>query len=566
MSPYQIENDGLSLTAYAGDGSALLAFDLNEEKTHELAGFAIKAKTPDKGPYPTNEYWLKNRLNFEEGITNLVKLTPDKRVESDKAPFQSFHWIHFPGAGPGGYTYTVYPCYFESGDSLTMGPAASAHVDLTYRSLPDMELGFTRGVISSQAYTDRFANADIEPTAKSIDFDTTPYQPQYEWLGAHARQMTFDFLNESQDDPSISVDVFSYDLDEPDIIRKIAALGSRARVIQDDSSSHTKKGSLEPDAVEALRKAGVAVKTGHFRQLAHDKILIQKKSGTAVKVLTGSMNFSIRGAYVQANSVVVFDTPQIASLYEQAFEQAFNDMGDFSSASIAAQWFDVTTADASTISLSFAPHKQGFTLDTVAQAIESAKSSVLFAVMQIGRSGGPVVPALENLGARDDLFSLGTVDTKSDLKLFKQGKSHGVTSKDWLRENAPRPFKPESSGFFGHVIHHKFVVCDFNGHDPVVFCGSSNLAEGGETNNGDNLIAIHDPAIVYSYAVEAIRLYDHYRFRSLHESSTSNAPLVLDASDSWVKPYYDPNDIKFHERKLFSMAGQGSTPAATKPP
>ena len=69
------------------------------------------------------------------------------------------------------------------------------------------------------------------------------------------------------------------------------------------------------------------------------------------------------------------------------------------------------------------------------------------------------------------------------------------------------------------------------------------------------LIAIHDPAIVYSYAVEAIRLYDHYRFRSLYESGTSNKPIVLDMSDSWVKPYYDPNDIKFHERKLFSMSG-----------
>jgi len=49
-----------------------------------------------------------------------------------------------------------------------------------------MELGFTRGLLSSQAYVDRFKNASIEPKAKSIDFDTAPYQPQYEWLGASA--------------------------------------------------------------------------------------------------------------------------------------------------------------------------------------------------------------------------------------------------------------------------------------------------------------------------------------------------------------------------------------------
>jgi phosphatidylserine/phosphatidylglycerophosphate/cardiolipin synthase-like enzyme len=351
----------------------------------------------------------------------------------------------------------------------------------------------------------------------------------------------------------MSVDIFSYDLDEPDIIRKIAAMGARARVIQDDSAGHIKKGALEPDAIEAFRQAGVAVKTGHFRRFAHDKIMIQKKTGKAVKVLTGSMNFSIRGIYVQANSVVIFDNPQIANLYEQAFEQAFTDMDGFRSSDIASKWFDVTTVDTSSLSLSFAPHKTAFTVNTVSEAIESAKSSVLFAVMEM-QGGGPVMPALENLGARDDLFSLGTVDTESQLKLFKKGVSSGVTSKGWLKETVPAPFKSEVSGGMGHVIHHKFVVCDFNDRNPVVFCGSSNLAAGGETDNGDNLIAIHHPDIVYSYAVEAIRLYDHYEFRGLHEHSTSNKPLTLDMSDSWVKPYYDPNHIKFHERKLYSMS------------
>jgi len=555
MSPYQTKNNGLSFTAYVGDSSVLLAFDLDDDKTHNLAGFAIKAKTPDKGPYPTNEYWLKNMLNFKEGLTSNVELTPDKAVESNIAPFQSFHWVHFPGAGPGQYTYTVYPCYFanDSNSPPTLDPEASLSIDLTWRSLPDMELGFTRGLLSSQAYVDRFKNASIEPKAKSIDFDTTPYQPQYEWLGAHAREMTFDFLKECEGDPSMSIDVFSYDLDEPDIIRAIAAMGARARVLQDNSTLHTKKGALEPDAVEAFKQAGVAVKTGHFYRFAHDKVMIQKKSGNAVKVLTGSMNFSIRGVYVQANSVLIFDNPQIVGLYEQAFEEAFTDMSGFRSSNIASKWFDVTTTDNSLISLSFAPHETSFSVDTVSQAIESAKSSVLFAVMQM-EGGGPVMPALENLGSRDDLLSLGTIDTESELKLFKKGVSSGVTSKGWLKENAPPPFQSEMSGGMGHIIHHKFIVCDFNDKNPVVFCGSSNLAAVGETDNGDNLIAIHHPNIVYSYAVEAIRLYDHYQFRSNHENSTSNNPLTLDTSDNWVKPYYDPNDLKFHERKLFSMS------------
>ncbi|MDQ1254074.1 MAG: hypothetical protein QG646_3294, partial [Euryarchaeota archaeon] len=101
------------------------------------------------------------------------------------------------------------------------------------------------------------------------------------------------------------------------------------------------------------------------------------------------------------------------------------------------------------------------------------------------------------------------------------------------------------------VIHHKFVVCDFNSDDPVVFCGSSNLAQGGETNNCDNLIEIRDANIANYYAIEAIRLFDNYRFRSLQENSTSDKPLELDPTDNWVKSFYDPNNLKCQTRKLF---------------
>ncbi len=45
------KNEGLAVTAYDGDGAVLLAFDIDEEKTQNLAGFAVKAVTPDNGPY-----------------------------------------------------------------------------------------------------------------------------------------------------------------------------------------------------------------------------------------------------------------------------------------------------------------------------------------------------------------------------------------------------------------------------------------------------------------------------------------------------------------------------------
>jgi len=544
------KNDGLAMTAYAGDGAVLLAFDVDEDKTQNFAGFAVKTVTPNKGPYASNEYWLKNRISFKGGLSSDTALTPDMRVESNKAPFQTFRWVHFPGAGPGKYVYTVYACYFKGGGSVDLGPSVQVEVDLSYHTFSNLELGFTRGYISSQAYIDRFKNADIRPKVKSIDFDTTSYEAQYEWLGAHARKMIFDFLEECSEDASISVDVFSYDFDEPDVIRKLAAMGSRVRVFQDDSTLHTKSGAVEPDVVSTLKQAGATVKTGHFNRFAHDKVMIQNKNGKAIKVLTGSANFSLRGLYVQANSVLVFDDPVTAELYEQAFEQAFNDENGFKSSDIASKWFEATTNHNPLVSISYAPHKTAFSLDTVSQVIDSAKSSVFFAIMET-TGGGPVMPTLENLSNKDDILSLGTIEQKSQLSLFKQGKNSGVTSFAFLKQNVPKPFKAEWSGGMGQVIHHKFVVCDFNSDDPVVFCGSSNLAQGGETSNGDNLIEIHDANIAKYYAIESIRLFDHYRFRSLHENSTSDQPLELDTTDNWVKRFYNPNDLKCQERKLF---------------
>lgn len=70
------------------------------------------------------------------------------------------------------------------------------------------------------------------------------------------------------------------------------------------------------------------------------------------------------------------------------------------------------------------------------------------------------------------------------------------------------------------MIHHKFVVVDFNGDNPAAFAGSSTLAKGGEEENGDNLLAFRDPQIASLYAVEAIKLIDHYRFRAAMQGAS----------------------------------------------
>ena len=563
--------DGISIRAYPGDGMVLLAFDLDEDLTQHLAGFALRCTPPNDEQFP-----IRNRLNFETKVTS--ETTPEQRVwtPSDQAPLQKFRWIHFPQrvvAGP--YTYEVSAMYFGDGD-LREGPSASVSVELwpPKNEFERFKIGFTRGYLSSQAYAERFNNAEFEPSNPTIDFDTAPYEKQYKWLGFDARQLVFDFLKECVDDEQITVDVFAYDLDEPDFIRALQRLGGRLRVFLDDADLHTKPGALEPIAKGLLeRSAGKEnVKTGHFRRFAHNKVIIQKRNGTPTKVLTGSANFSVRGLYAQANNVLVFDDTATATLYEEAFNKAFDDMGGFSESPIAEQWFDISGEGLPPSSVSFSPHRpephtsdsdgadRVISLDRVSQAIEGAKSSVMYAVMQLGGSG-KVLEDLQSLGSRNEIFSYGITQNaykqESDndgITVYRPEDTHGIfTSFAYLDKHIPPPFQEEWRGGQGQVIHHKFVVVDFNDAEPVVFTGSSNLALRGEEENGDNLLAIYDCSVATAYAVEAIRLVDHYHFRAVMKDATSADPLMLKTDEAqWWKPYYDQNNAKYYERLLLS--------------
>ncbi|MHA6885920.1 hypothetical protein [Ralstonia pseudosolanacearum] len=195
-------------------------------------------------------------------------------------------------------------------------------------------------------------------------------------------------------------------------------------------------------------------------------------------------------------------------------------------------------------------------LAEAADRVQNAASSVLFAVMATDGGGAMVDPLEHVVPHKAGLLSLGVIDKPGGVSAFAPGRDvpSQTVSFAYLKDEAPAPFKEEVDAGAGRHLHHKFVVCDFNGAQPVVFCGASNLSRGGEEQNGDSLIAIHDPAIVTAYAIEAIRLFDHDRFRASQSKATPAHPLVLKATDAWADPYYDPRNIRFTERVLFAQS------------
>ena len=554
----RVSNNGLTVAGYAGDGDVLLAFSLDDSvlKQNDLAGFSIQLTPPNGQPQ-----FLANRLNFTQPVT--AGTSPQQQQKqwttSQDAPFQKFHWVHFPqNVVPGDYKYKVTARYCQ-GTTMVDGPSAEVCLQLVSPQAGNFQLGLTRGYVSSQAYATQFKNAPIRPDPKSLDYDTKPFQPAYEWLGWHARKLVFDLLTECVSDKSITVDMFAYDFDEPDILKMCEALGSRLRIFLDNAKLHTGT-ALEVQVHERLLKSAGPnnVKQGHFQRFAHDKIIIQKKDGKATKVLTGSANFSVRGLYVQANNVLLFDDPKVADTYDQIFESVFSNMSGYIKTPLATQWFKFPNEGAGVpnFQVSFAPHPSPpMSMATVVDALKNAKSSVMFAIMQLGGSG-QTLQTLQNLHLSGKVFSYGMTQTDAGFSLYKPGQPGQLVPFSALVKQVPPPFDKEFAGGSGQVIHDKFIVIDFNDANPVVFTGSSNLAEGGETQNGDNLLAIYDPAVARIFATEAVRLVDHYYFRAAVSKATSVTPLVLSAcgsgKQSWWQRDYDPQNMRNVQRLLFA--------------
>ena len=363
----------------------------------------------------------------------------------------------------------------------------------------------------------------------------------------------------------------------------------RVRIILDDSGDHhsatkpKKEDAFEKAFTQAPPVAPAEIRRGNFDRYAHDKVLIVKNAGGAVKVLTGSTNFSVTGFYVNSNHVLVFDDAGVATQYASLFQKVWDDhvaAVAFRASSFSTGSFPFAAPGLPSMEITFAPHDQPRSqalMDAVAARItqEGKKGktvgSVLFAVMNLDQGVSPVYTALKTVHENDTIFSYGISDSPGGISLYRPQSKKGVlvTGKP-IKTVLPKPFNQVPNITFGHQVHHKLVVCGFNGPDPIVYCGSSNLAVLGETQNGDNLLAIRDDDVVTAFALEAIALVDHFDFLDRHATpkKNNNAPPAqppavktaaavaagsfLHTDDTWTKPFFDPKDLRSVDRKLFA--------------
>jgi phosphatidylserine/phosphatidylglycerophosphate/cardiolipin synthase-like enzyme len=598
------QNSGLSVRAYQGDAKTLLAFNLTKAKIKNLAGFTI-AYSPGETQQPL---YVQNNLRFKDPSKHAQDASKPAN-SSLNSPIHKFRWVQVPGSlnqgtKPfyGAYTYTVTPRYFdETGSLLAIDPAKSLSVKLDVGPFNkgNVEVGNTRGFVQSQAFVHHFGpKAIIRPKGDELLFDTSQvagksntgqdytFAEEYDWLGFTAEDKILAILNEVRSKKNLRLDMFAYDLNAPDILNILLELAEKGRVrlILDNAGlHHASDGSKPEDKFEKLfkqkAKAPAEIMRGRFDRYAHHKVLIVSNENGPIKVLTGSTNFSVTGLYVNSNHVLIFNEPRIATVYAQVFKDVWEgkvSAKKFRQTGAASQPFKFPSATAPQIEINFSPHEDPYAtkiLNDMAARITNEgtqkNGSVLFAVMGISGASGAVLPALQNVHRNEEIFSYGISDSPDGIFLYTPRKKTGVlVSGKPNKTKLPPPFDQVPQIGLGHQVHHKFVVCGFNGKKPVVYCGSSNLALGGEQENGDNLIAIYDEDIATVFAIEALALVDHFDFLDRSASEAGQAPTALNSpsnqhlaaeagwflstSDRWVTPYFDNNDLRCTDRELFA--------------
>ena len=565
----RIAKDNFAVKLWRGERMCLLGFDVPQPEP-DLVGFAIECREPGQSHYQP----LKNRLAFSYPQDPAVAVTGARLFSSLDAPFQKFRWLHFPhDPRAGKYRYRVTKMHMPADHVLQKGTRIVLDVPLdpvTYDGF--LDVGFTRNFASSQAYADRYLpNLPGSPIpAKAddgLDFTKLAGTDVYDWLGFEAYDLLFAVLDEAVDDPDVTVDALAYDLNEPDIVSRLEKLQGRLRVIVDDSGSHGPAHSAETRAAERLKTStGGQMRRTHFQNLQHHKVLILRRNGAAFKVLLGSTNFSYRGLYIQANNLLVFQDTDISGLFGRMFDRAFAAPAGFKNDPLASMWHLIQAPGRPAVRVCLSPHKDSdLALNPVRAAIDQATSSVFYSVAFLSQmKSGPTKEAFDRLIARP-VFSYGISNETGTLDVYKPDGTKGLVDFAFLAENTPEPFKKEWSGGQGINVHHKFVVTDFNLPSAKVYTGSSNLSPSGETGNGDHLIQIDDPKVATSFALEAIRIFDHLHFRvrmkeaadepdptKKKETLTLSKPKAFSNKAAWFESSYVAESQRERDRKLFS--------------
>jgi hypothetical protein len=550
---------------YRGEGMVLAAMDWKAgTPPRDFVGFAIEYRKPGATRFTA----VRSTKSFPERPAN---------QPSTKAPFQRFRWVVFPYEhfSEGEYTFRVTPMFMDAQRNLSGGDPQEAELVFLRETYPDaLNITFTRGFVLSQAFVHKYEDDGPIDTLIADEHDDpltfTPTHPEaaeaLPWMGFEARRAILDVLALAIADPQAEVSVIAYDLNEPFIVDRLRQLGPRLRTIIDDSTDTDEHGVVRGHGAPGSPESRVAatlpnVRRQHLGQLQHNKtIVVQSPTAAHNRVVCGSTNFTWRGIFVQNNNAVVLHGANVAATFRAAFDAYWDHPTAFRqspSAQLAPLGLDGIDG-----SVAFSPHSAGNALlQTIADDITTARSTVLYSLAFLYQTKGALRDAIEEVTNKPGVLVYGISDRPvGGLHVLDPSGNPKPVAPASLSAGLPPPFseEPKRTGV-GNYLHHKFVVIDFDTPDARVYLGSYNFSRPADRENGENLLRFKDGRIATAYAVEALRIYDHYAFRASPQAAAAGSqPLRFPPApgeEPWWDRFYSDGPAK-RDRMRFASPAQ----------
>jgi phosphatidylserine/phosphatidylglycerophosphate/cardiolipin synthase-like enzyme len=243
----------------------------------------------------------------------------------------------------------------------------------------------------------------------------------------------------------------------------------------------TDSDNIEGEEFQDLIGAGIPVLGDRHEGNMHNKFIVIDRAD----VWTGSMNFTLNGAYEDNNNLVFIRSTEIAENYRMEFDEMFVD-DLFGNESPCNTPHPVVTIDETVVETYFSPEDNP--QDRMVELIREATTSIRF--MAFSFTSNELGEAIRTM-ASNGVSIIGVMDSEQIL-------SNEGTEFDPFRQ---AELDVRLDGNDGQM-HHKVIIID----DNIVITGSFNFSRNAAEINDENVIIIHSARTAALFTEEFLRV------------------------------------------------------------
>jgi phosphatidylserine/phosphatidylglycerophosphate/cardiolipin synthase-like enzyme len=549
----------IELTVHANDDDVLIAWRPNPWPD-AWVGFAIEKRNVQSGQIAV----LNNRIP----PTRHAGAVPEEGLPSTVSPIRRCIWTDHSVDDTDQIAYRVAAMAQNADGSFVR--VAGSESDWTPPLTVTAEAGegaiavFNRGTLMSQIVS-RFVGSGIN-VASLKRFKarlSEPGFPARRYLAGQARHRILSFLADA-DRRGNQIFAALYELNDQELIDALKAFGQRGNVLVGNGSS------TKPGVVDELGGTHLAVHerdlsgTGASSPSVHNKFVVEfdPRSNKALRVLTGSTNWTTTGLCTQLNNVLIIENTDIAARFHAQWN-ALILAGDAMPNSLKVRNAEPTTSGSISVMFAATPHKEEF--GVIEHLISNAQDGLFFLMFTPGqsplldlllaRSQGDVGPYVRGVVSEVRESNNGSIIAhgarvirRGEEKLFRDSTllPDGLPSDNlpaWAREEFNRRmFFPAG---LNAIVHSKVIVVDPFSDNCAVVTGSHNFSDSASQKNDENVVIVKgNKAVAAAYAVHIQGVYDHYSWRAFL-SEGGNPDVLFQSLDEWKPDGARARDLAF---------------------